>query len=128
VQTSLAPVTVVTTDSAEALECADILMAVVPAFACAFIDEEYTSYLRDGQIVVLNLGRTGGALRFRHILAEMRRPANVLIAETQTFIYPSRSNRPAQVRIFGLKNSVPVAALRGYRTNGIVRALCMAYP
>ena len=76
VETGLAPITLATTDPAEALEGADILMVVVPAFAPAFIAEECAPYLRDGQIAVLNPGQTGGVLDFRHILTEMRCPAN----------------------------------------------------
>ena len=128
VEAGLAPIAVATTDPAEALEGADILMVVVPAVAHALIAEECAEHLRDGQIVVLNPGRTGGALEFRHVLDEMHCTADVLISETQTFIYASRATQPAQVRIFGMKNSVPVAALPGYRTNEVVQALRVAYP
>ncbi len=128
VETGFGPIQVASTDPAEALAGADILMVVLPAFAHAFIAEECAPHLRDGQIVVLNPGRTGGALEFHHVLQEMRCPADVLIAEAQTFIYASRATQPAQVRIFGVKNSVPVAALPGYRTNEVVRALRVAYP
>jgi len=57
-------------------------MVVVPAFAHAFIAEECAPYLRDGQIVVLNPGRTGGALEFRHVLQEMRCPADAPVGRS----------------------------------------------
>ena len=120
--------TVVTTDAGEALADADIVMVVVPAIAHAFIAEACAPYLRDGQVVVLNPGRTGGALEFRHIILEMGCRADVLIAEAQAFIYASRATQPAQVRIFSVKNNVPVAAIPSYETNQVVKALRVAYP
>ena len=128
VETGQGPIALATTDAGEALADADIVMVVVPATAHAFIAEACAPHLRDGQIVVLNPGRTGGALEFRHIIAEAGCTADVLIAEAQTFIYASRATQPAQVRIFSVKNNVPVAAIPSYRTNEVVQALRVAYP
>ncbi len=122
------PIALVTTDAGEALDGADIVMVVLPATGHAFVAEVCAPHLRDGQIVVLHPGRTGGALEFRHIILEMGCTADVLIAEAQTFIYASRATQPAQVRIFSVKNSVPVAAIPSYRTNEVVKALRVAYP
>ncbi len=128
VEKGVGPIAVATTDPAEAVDGADILMVVVPAFAHAFIAEQCAPHLRDGQIVVLNPGRTGGALEFRHVLDELGCTADVLIGEAQTFIYASRATQPAQVRIFSVKSNVPVAAIPSYRTNEVVQALRVAYP
>lgn len=43
---------------------ADIIFVVVPAIAHAFMAEQCAPFLRDGQVVLLNPGRTGGALEF----------------------------------------------------------------
>ncbi|MDZ7837274.1 MAG: hypothetical protein U5N58_04580 [Actinomycetota bacterium] len=43
---------------------ADVIMVVVPANAHASIAQRCAPYLEDGQIVVLNPGRTCGALEF----------------------------------------------------------------
>ncbi len=122
------PIALATTDAGEALADADIVMVVVPATAHSFVAEVCAPHLRDGQIVVLHPGRTGGALEFRHIIAEAGCTADVLIAEAQTFIYASRATQPAQARIFSVKNNVPVAAIPSYRTNEVVQALRVAYP
>ncbi len=128
VETGLGTIAVATTNAGEALAGTDIAMVVVPAFAHAFIAEQCAPHLRDGQIVVLNPGRTFGALEFRHILNEHGCSADVLVAEAQTFIYASRATQPGQARIFSVKNSVPVAALPSYRTNEVIEALRVAYP
>jgi len=123
-----AAVRVATGDMGEALEGADILMVCVPAFGHAFIAEQCAPHLRDGQIVVLNPGKTGGALEFRNVLNQVGCSADVTIAEAQTFLYASRKHNPAQVRVHGIKNAVPVAALRAYRTVEVVKVLRSAFP
>ncbi len=122
------PIALATTDAGEALADADIVMVVVPATAHSFVAEACAPHLRDGQIVVLHPGRTGGALEFRHIISKAGCTADVLIAEAQTFIYASRATQPAQARIFSVKNNVPVAAIPSYRTNEVIQALRVAYP
>ena len=117
----------VTSDAAKALERADILMVAVPATGHAFMAEKCAPHLRDGQIVVLHPGRTGGALEFHHILRQKKVKADVIVAEAQTFLYASRSLNPAQVQIFRVKNSVPVAAIPAYRTPEVIKALSVAY-
>lgn len=117
----------VTSDIGEAVRDADILMVVTTATGHAFIAEQCASHLRDGQIVVLHPGRTGGALEFRHILRRSGCKADVIVAEAQTLLYASRLINPGQVRIFGIKNSVPIAALPAYRTPEVIQALSVAY-
>lgn len=118
---------VVTGDIAQALEGVDILMVVVPATGHAFIAEQCAPHLRDGQVVVLHPGRTGGALEFRYVLRQRGVTADVVVAEAQTFLYASRMVNPAQVQVFRIKNSVPVAAIPAYRTPEVIRALSAAY-
>ena len=50
----------------------DILMVVVPALGHQFIAKTCAPYLKENQIVVLNPGRTGGALEFFHILRQQK--------------------------------------------------------
>lgn len=121
-------VNLATADIEEALAEADILMVVVPATGHGFFAEKVAPYLRDGQVIVLNPGRTGGALEFRHILRVQGVTADVLVGETQTLLYASRNINPAQVRIFGLKNTLPIAALPGQRTVELVKILKPVFP
>lgn len=123
-----AQIQVVTSDISEAMNGADVLMVVVPATGHAFVAEQMAPHLVDGQIVVLNPGRTGGALEVYRIFREKGVKADVIIAEAQTFIYASRLMNPAQVRIFRVKYAIPVAALPAYRTPEVVKALRVAFP
>jgi opine dehydrogenase len=119
---------VVTSDVSEALDDADVIMVVLPASSHRDIARLCATRLRSGQIVVLNPGRTGGALEFRRILNQMGCTADVVVAETATFLFASRSTGPAQARIFRRKNAVPLAALPAAHTHRALDILHDAYP
>jgi opine dehydrogenase len=124
----LAELALVTSDMAEALESAEIIMVVVPSSAHADIARTAAPHLHDGQIVILNPGRTGGALEFAKVLSDEECAADITIAEAETFIYASRSDGPAEARIFRIKDAVPLAALPATRTKKVLDALEPAYP
>lgn len=119
---------VATPDIRQAVRDVDVVMVVTPAYAHADLARLLTPVLREGQIVVLNPGRTGGALEFTHILRKRRKKADILVAEAQTLIYISRHLEPTKAHIFQVKSEVPVAALPGYRTAEVLRALHPAFP
>ena len=107
----------------ECIEKADILMVAVPANGHRYIAEMAAPYLKENQIVILNPGRTGGTLEFLHILKKQGLKKFPFLAETQTFIYASRSIGPAQAKIFSIKNSVPLATLPAYWIPGILKII-----
>lgn len=117
-----------TSNIEEATQASSIIMVVVPAFAHADIAKKISPFLIDGQIIVLNPGRTFGAFEFRKILSENDCKANVIIAETQTFIYASRSEGPAQALIHKIKDVVPLAAFPAEGTQKVLMALEPYYP
>ena len=122
------PIELVTTDIAAAAEGADILMVVVPANGHRYMATALAPHLRDGQVIILNPGRTGGAFEFRQVFREMGVAQDVLVGEAQTLLYACRNTNPAQVRIFGIKNSVPVAALPGNQTVDLLEAIHPVFP
>ena len=121
------PLALVTSDIEEAINGVDVVMVVVPATGHAWLAEQMAPHLTDGQMVVLNPGRTGGALEVHHIFREKGMKADVVVAEAQTLLYASRAVNPAQVQIFRVKNSVPVAAIPAHRTPHVIKALSRAF-
>ena len=119
---------IVTSEIQEAVEAADVIMVVVPSSAHAKIARIAAPFLRDGHIVVLHPGRTCGALEFTKVIRDSGCKADVTIAEAETFIYASRSDGPAQARIFRIKDAVPLAALPAHRTQEILALINPAYP
>lgn len=118
----------VTDNLEEALGFADVVMVVVPASAHAEIARKSAPFFRDGQIVLLHPGRTCGAIEFHYEVNRNGLKADITIAETETFIYASRSDGPAQARIFRVKEAVPLAALPAKRTQLVLDTICEAYP
>lgn len=116
------------TNIEECLEGVDILMVVIPANGHKFIARLCAPYLKENHIVILNPGRTGGALEFYHVLKEEGIERFPFIAETQTFLYASRSVGPAQAKIFSIKNSVPLATLPAYWIPGVVKVINRFFP
>lgn len=112
----------------EVLDGVSLAMVVVPACGHNDIARVAAPYLRDGQIIVLNPGRTGGALAFRKALKEGGCTADVVIAEAGTLLFASRSTGPAEARIFRRKNSVPLAALPAARNDRVLDILSEIYP
>lgn len=117
-----------TSDMSTALAEANVIMVVVPSSAHTDIARTTAPYLRDGKIVVLHPGRTCGAIEFSKVLRDMGCKANVILSEAETFIYASRSDGPAQARIFRIKEAVPLAALPATCTGYVLEAIRPAYP
>ena len=118
----------VTSDIGKAIKKAEVVMVVVPSSAHADVAMAVAPHLRDGQIVILHPGRTFGALEFAKVIHDHGSKADVTIAEAETFIYASRSDGPAQARIFRIKEAVPLAAFPATRTQKVLDALAPAYP
>jgi opine dehydrogenase len=117
-----------TSDMAQALAGVRLIMVVLPASAHRDIALACAPHLQDGQIIVLNPGRTGGALEFRQVLQEAGCTADVVIAEAETFLFASRSDGPAEAHIFRRKNTLPLAALPSTRTEEVLDILQEVYP
>ncbi|MCE5207601.1 MAG: NAD/NADP octopine/nopaline dehydrogenase family protein [Chloroflexi bacterium] len=117
-----------TSDMKEALRDAEVIMVVVPSNAHQGIAQNAAPHLSDGQIVLLNPGRTLGAIEFDKTIRENGCHADVTIAEAETFLYASRSDGPSQAHIFRIKDSLPLAALPATRTQLVLDAVSPAFP
>ncbi len=112
-------ITAATTDISEAVRGRELIMVAVPAFAHRPIAEKIAPHVEDGQVIVLNPGRTGGAIEFLKTLKDLGVKKDVVVAEAQTFIFASRLTNPGVVKIFRVKNAVPVSALPATK-NGVL--------
>lgn len=118
----------VTSDMEEAVNFAQVLMVVLPSSAHGAVAKSMAPYLKDGQIILLHPGRTLGALEVRKVINDSGCTAEVIVAEAETFIYASRSDGPAQARIFRVKEAVPLAALPAMHTEKVLNTIEHAYP
>jgi opine dehydrogenase len=118
----------VTAEIEAAVNFANVIMVVVPSSAHAEVAKSIAPHLRSGQIVILHPGRTCGAIEVAKVLCDENCQADVTVAEAGTFIYASRSDGPAQARIFRIKEALPLAALPATRTADVLDAIHEAYP
>lgn len=118
----------VTADISAACRNAQVLMITVPASGHRDVARMLAPHLCDGQVVVLNPGRTGGALAFRSNLERAGCRSDVTVAETNTFLYASRTLEPGRSHVYGVKQHVSLAALPADRTALVLEALSAAFP
>ncbi len=122
------PLEMVSTEIEPVVSWADVIMVVVPAFAHRFMAEICAPYLHDGQTIILNPGRTAGALEFAGALREAGTKAKVKIAEAQTLVYACRLCGPARVKILSVKREVLLAALPASDTPAVLEVARALYP
>jgi opine dehydrogenase len=122
------PIEIATSSVPEAMEGTDIIMIVTPSTAHRELAIAMAPHLREGQLVVLNPGRTGGALEFRKVLQDAGTSAPVVVAETQTFLYASRAISRWEAHIFRIKNSVPFATLPSFWIPDALSVLNETFP
>lgn len=114
---------IVSSDLKEVLSDAQLIMVVTPAFTHKMIAEACAECLENGQIIVLNPGRTAGALEFLQTVRAKGCNKDIVVAETQTLIYSCRKTGPAAVHIYGVKSSVDISALPSNCISRVLNAL-----
>ncbi len=100
------PITLATQDIKLALKNADIILVVTPAFAHKEIALKIAPFLREGQIIILNPGRTFGAVEFLRNMEKIRGNIPIFVGETQTLLFTARALEENQVNIIKIKNSI----------------------
>ena len=112
----------------EVIKGRDIIMVTVPAMGHFSLAKEMAPYLEDGQIIVLNPGRTGGALEVYATIKKAYPEKNIVVAEAQTFIYACRATSSTKAHIFKSKKEVSLAAIPINKTLDVINLLKPAYP
>ena len=116
------------TDMSVAIADRDIIMVVTTATGHKEIAAKMAPYLKDGQIVILNPGRTFGALEFESVVSKKIDSSNIIISEASTLMCAARSCSPGTIEIKGIKKEVRIAALRASDTNYITTKIRSVFP
>jgi len=120
----------VTTEIADAVRDAELILCPAPAFAQADIAELVAPYLRDGQVIFLPPA-TFGSMIFARAAYDAGNRANVSFAETGTLPWLTRKHGPYEVAItirakrlpvgvFPLKNADHALAVIGRVFPGVI--------
>jgi opine dehydrogenase len=112
----------------EAVKGADLIMVVAPALSHRPYASLLAPMLKSGQRVLLNPGRTGGALEFARTLNRFACSANIVLGETQTFIYAAERRGPNKVEILKEKFRMRAAALPSSDNDALMEYVRDLYP
>jgi opine dehydrogenase len=128
VQSGLFPVPLLTTDVAEAVAGADLVMLVVPSVAHDFYAHALAPLLRPDLPVFVNPGHTGGGLHFTHALRSAGYTGDLRACESVTLTYICRKTGPAAVDIFSYVKQLKFAAFPGRHAAELYELLKPVYP
>ena len=94
----------VTTDIEEAVRGAEIIMVTTVANAHRAVAKSIAPYVEEGQVIILNPGRTCGALVFKQTLADNGCTKRYYLGEAQTLVYACRVVKNGLVNVIGVKD------------------------
>ena len=116
-------------DIDEALDGAELIYVVGPAYSTEPFGKAVKGKLRAGQTVVVTPSSCGGALAFKRAAGQAVDDESVRVAETSTLHYAVRVIGPAKIRVFlKLKAGNLLAALPSKRTQEILDLISDVYP
>jgi opine dehydrogenase len=117
----------VTTDIAEAVRGAELIVCPTPAFAQADIARRLAPHLADGQVVFLPPG-TLGAFLFAQAAWQADNRARAAFAETGTLPWLARKHGPYEVQISARGKHLPTGVFPLSRADAALAALSCAFP
>lgn len=118
----------ITTDISEALKDTEIIFITTIANAHANVAKSLSSYLVDGQVIVLSPGRTCGAIVFNQALKNSNCSKRIYLAEAQTLVYACRIIEDGLVNVIGIKDEVLLSAFPSSDTDYILEKIRPIYP
>jgi len=116
-------------DIDDALQDAELIYVVGPAYSTEPFGEAVAGKLSAGQTVIVSPSSCGGALAFKRAAALAVDDDSIRVAETSTLHYAVRLTEPGKVRVFlKLKAGNLLAALPGRNAGEILELIADVYP
>jgi opine dehydrogenase len=123
-----APLERVTTDLADAVDGADVIIVCTGSHHHVEVARSLAKLVHDGQTILLIQGGTGGALVVRRELATAGSAADVDVAEMDNYPYSLGWPEPSRMRMTIKKQFLQIAALPAARTSAVMARLGPAFP
>jgi opine dehydrogenase len=117
-----------TTSLAEAVDGADVICVCTGGTYQEGAARGLAPLLRDGQVILLIQGNTGGALTFRRALDAAGCRAPVDIAEMDNYLYSSWRLAPTRIKPIVAKKFLQIAAFPGNRSEAVFARLGPLFP
>lgn len=123
-KTGFVPLNRITSDPAEAVGGADVIMITVPAMYHTVFFDAIAPHLRDGQIILFN---TAYWACLRHVNRLSSLGAKVILAESNIMPYASQRDRGNAVHITRFKRRFRVAAFPGRESEHVYQVVRQIY-
>ena len=117
-----------TSDLRSAVDGANVVIVVTGGNAQAAVARSLAPLLRDGQVILLIQGNTGGSLIVRRALDEAGCRADVAVAEMDNYPYSCRRLAPTRIRPIIAKRWLQIAAFPGNRIGSVYPRLSPLFP
>lgn len=119
----------VTDDIKEAIDEATMVLVVVPANAHSEIIAKLAPHIKEEQTIILNPGRTAGALEARNVLLEqgLRKENIPIILETQSLFCACRASDVGVVNILSFKNENVISGIPCLENRAIIEQCSQIY-
>lgn len=118
----------ISSDMCDVIKDAHLIMVTTPTQYHHVVAREMADCVQDGQIIVLNPGRTFGTYVFSSTLKKYGNTKKVVVSEAETFVFACRCARTAEPIIYGIKDNVRVAAHDPNDTAKTVESLQRLFP
>lgn len=101
----------------------DVIMVTTPSTGHRDIAKELAPYITPDTVVILNPGRTFGAIDFSLSLLQNGVKELPYVAETQTIVYTCRKKNDLSATIFAMKNGVKISSIKNRNIDYILSKL-----
>jgi opine dehydrogenase len=128
VQDGLYRPAIMTTDVAEAIDGADLIMLVVPSVAHTDYARALAKHIDGTARIFLNPGHTGGALHFVKEIRDAGYTGPLKTGETVSLTYITRMEGAAAVGIYSYTKRLKFAALPGRHADEMFAVVHSVYP
>jgi opine dehydrogenase len=118
----------VTAKLEEALEGTEFILICVPTSIHSTIANWLAPFLRENTTILLDPGHTGGALHFKHSLAEAGYMGRLILGETNTLTYIARKSNPETINISNVAGNVYISSLPSLNLNVLLEKTCRYFP
>lgn len=122
------PLSLISCDMEEVIRDAHLIMITTPAQYHSIVAMDMAPYLKDGQVVLLNPGRTFGTCEFDTVLKQNHCSAAYILGEAETFAFTCRCNQVGFPIIYKIKDHVLVAAHKKEYGKSLISVLQKALP
>src|SRR5580700_1598482 len=117
-----------TTDLPSAVDGADVIIVVTGGNAQAVVARSLAPLVRDGQVILIIQGNTGGSLIVRRALDDAGSRADVDVAEMDNYPYSCWRLSPTRVRPIVRKRWLQIATFPGNRIGAVFPRLSPLFP